>query len=112
MKAKDEDEDLATWRIMSSSTEDTKIMLGVMDMAYSGEFRWNMCPPPITLLANEHAKLLSPQRALDSPNISNLIGIPISSSEPESTQLTQDLRWDLGCCSQTRGIVIGGCSSI
>jgi hypothetical protein len=89
MKAKDEYEDLATWRMMSPSAEDTEIMLGVMDMAYSGEFRWNLCPPPITLLANEHAKSRSPQRALDSPDISNLIGIPISSSKPESTQLAR-----------------------
>jgi hypothetical protein len=74
MEARDKYEDLATWRMMTPSTEDRSIMLGVMVMAYTGEFQWTLCSPPTNLSSvDECPKLLSPQRALDSPETMSLI---------------------------------------
>lgn len=85
MEAKDKYEDLATWRMVTPSTEDTSIMLGVMFMAYTGEFQWTLCVPSTTSFpsAYECPKLPSPQRALDSPEIRSLVG-GLSSLDLES----------------------------
>ena len=84
MEAKDRYEDLATWRMMSPSAEDTEVMLDILATAHAGGFQWNSCPPP-TLYAYERPKSLNPQRALDSPETMTLIDIPPLDSESEST---------------------------
>jgi hypothetical protein len=74
MEARDKYEDLATWRMMSPSAEDTEVMLGLSDMAYAGNFQWSSCSSPTTPFADRRSKSLSPNRHLDSPEIMSFIG--------------------------------------
>lgn len=90
MEARNKYEDLATWRMMTPTAEDTSIMLGIMDMAYAEEFRWPSCIPPKTLCVNDLPKFQRPQRALDSPETMSLVGDLSDSGSGSTKDLVMD----------------------
>ena len=91
MEAGDKYEDLATWRMMSPSADDTEVMMGLMNMAYAGDFQWRSCASTTTLSGDERPKSLSPKRTLDSTEIMFFIEEPSLDSELQPSKYTPEM---------------------
>jgi hypothetical protein len=93
MEVKYKYQDLATWRMMNPSLDDTELMLGIMGTADNGEFEWKL-PAPVISEAPSNARPASssPPRACDAAETTSLLtSFPTSPASHLSTNLEEIL---------------------